>query len=127
MAMTVGTGRLSSVASHVAQMMKQSGNGPLAVSKDVCALADEWANYKEEAGGQTCSQWLLGVSGQNEKFFRLRATAVDRIGEHARRTWDHLVSECEPLGASEPSGANAMPRERAQPRERMRSVKSERR
>jgi hypothetical protein len=72
----------------------------LIVAEQVVALADTWDNYKSEADGLTCTQWLAGICGAGKglSWWQRRSEAVAKIGEHARRCIDHTVavyvSEC---------------------------------
>lgn len=86
-----GRAKLSEVAGRIGAVMRSSASGPLIIAADVCRIADGWDSegYREESGGMTCSQWLMRLCGQRERFFRDRLRAVERIGEHARRHWDH--------------------------------------
>lgn len=84
-------GRLTALAASISGKMTASACGPLVVADEVCKLADDWESggWRAESGGKTCSQWLMSVCNERERFFRDRKRAVDRIGEHARRTWHH--------------------------------------
>lgn len=85
-------GRLATVGHEIMSAMSDAALGPLIVAPKIVKLADEWENWRTEAEGLTCSQWLIRLTGNdkhNDAYFRRRAEAVRRIGEHARRVWHH--------------------------------------
>lgn len=84
-------GRLSALGRKIKSAMDDAARGPLIVARDVVAIVESWDQFKSEAGGLSASQWVESVTrpGRDAAWFKRRATAVARIGEHARRTWDH--------------------------------------
>ncbi len=82
---------LLKIGEALKRTMGDASRGPLIAARAVAELVDDWDKYKAEAGGQSVAGWLVGLlgPGRNADFFLRRADAVDRVGEHARRIWDH--------------------------------------
>jgi len=74
--------------------VKSGANGPLIIANDVVALSNNWSAYKHEAGGITCTQWLIGICGAGKglAFWKRLDSAVQRIGEESRRQLDYRVA-----------------------------------
>lgn len=84
-------GKLQEIAKRISPMLSNTSTGPLIVATDVVLLIESWEKFREEAGGRSASQWLVATlrPGMGSSYFLKRADAVTRIGEHARRVWDH--------------------------------------
>lgn len=84
-------GRLSVIGKRIKTAMADAARGPLIIARDVAALVENWDQYRSEAEGRSVSQWLESVDrpGHDKAWFLRRANAVAKLGEHARRTWDH--------------------------------------
>jgi hypothetical protein len=65
---------------------------PLIVASDVAYIDTHWADYRGEAGGKTCAQWVREVSGFQLRWWIARHEAVMRLGEAARRILHHRVA-----------------------------------
>jgi hypothetical protein len=85
---------LDDIARKIKSTLGTGSNGPLIVAIDVEALENTWQEYKEESGGFTLSQWLVGICGAGKTiaWWRRRADAVRRIGEESRRQLNHEVA-----------------------------------
>lgn len=82
---------LMEIAKRLKKALSDTACGPLVVAKDVVDLADRWGDYGTDTDGMSVSQWLVKTCGVGKdlRFFARRHEAVERIGEHIRRTWDH--------------------------------------
>ncbi len=87
----IDMGRLTKLASRITQSMTDHSRGPLIIAQEVTDIVSDWAALRSEAEGKSASQWLESVAGRgkNAAWFQRRSDAVVRVGEHARRIWDH--------------------------------------
>lgn len=85
---------LSEFSDKLRKCVVSGQNGPLIIAAEVVSLADNWEQYKPEADGLTCTQWLAGICGAGKGlgWWQRRSEAVAKIGEHARRCIDHNVA-----------------------------------
>jgi hypothetical protein len=76
------------------EVMKRSNAGPYEVANEVHAINSSWDQYKDEAGGLTCSGWLKSVFGgaRGASYWETRFDAVMILGEAIRRTIDQEVA-----------------------------------
>ena len=83
--------QLAELAKNMRKALDSAGNGPLIQAKPMMEILANWSEYKAAADGMSAGAWLHASFGPsyNVKWFERRANAVDRIGEHARRAWDH--------------------------------------
>ena len=91
-AIPINVRSLSDIGKKIAKDMSDHDRGPLIVAREIVSLAENWEQYQDEAEGKSCSQWLIsiGTGGRRDvAWFTRRAEAVEAMGEHARRTWNH--------------------------------------
>jgi hypothetical protein len=84
---------LNDISAKLKRATTEGKSGPLRYCKEVMRLAEQWDEHKDEAGDISCSAWLRKVSGQNYAWWAVRAEAVAKIGEWARRQLDHDVAK----------------------------------
>jgi len=85
---------LQELATRLKNAVTTGATAPLVVAGDVARLAENWAAYREEAGGVACTTWIQGVcgGGRNLAWWMSRHEAVEKLGESTRRTTDHHVA-----------------------------------
>lgn len=96
---------LADRANRLRKPLQDAASGPLVIAGEVMAIIENWADYKDEAGGIEASAWVRQTFGRhvNVPWFARRRAAVQAIGEHARRVWHHeaAVWASEHLSAEE--------------------------
>jgi hypothetical protein len=91
---TPGRLPLNDLATRLKNAVTTGATAPLIVSEDVARLADQWDDYREEAGGVDCTTWLKKICGvgRDLAWWMMRHSAVEALGEASRRVVDHTVA-----------------------------------
>jgi hypothetical protein len=85
---------LHELATRLKNAVTTGATAPLVVAGDVARLAENWEDYRLEAGKVECTTWLQAIcgGGRNLDWWLKRHEAVEKLGEASRRVVDHQVA-----------------------------------